>query len=436
MFGAAVGVLHGFVPAISVQPPTNTTAYLGYNVQLSVAYGGTLPITNQWQFNGTNLVDGIYQGALINGSTSNILTIYGVTTNNAGLYNLVLSNSVGSTVSSNAYLTVASPVAPPATNLVGNWLAPGAGNFNDVSGYTPAHTHDGGLINGGNTNYSWTSDVPPGAPVGAMALHLDNSGLVISNTSTVDTNAGQAYVSTFDAGISSQFSVTFWAKGAPGGGSWNPWVSKYGENGLGWQYRIGTDAGRPCWTVRDNSSGSFVDGSMGPSWSRGGDQDDMHGSFVIANTDIWHFYTGTYNATTGTRKLYVDGVYGGGEINNAQYTTAPSSHLAIGARDSGGGSFGNYYTGTIYDVRIYNTALDQAQVLSFVKPPPIPAPAFSVTPAVTTGSKGKQFVLTWSYGTLLQATNIAGPWTTNTAIQPYTVIISNAPAMFFKLSYP
>ncbi|HEX7619456.1 MAG TPA: LamG-like jellyroll fold domain-containing protein, partial [Verrucomicrobiae bacterium] len=142
-----------------------------------------------------------------------------------------------------------------------------------------------------------------------------------------------------DTGISSQFSVTFWAKGAPGGGSWNPWISKYGENGVGWQYRIGTDAGRPVWTVRDNSSGAFIDGAMGPSWSRGGDQDDMHASFVVANTDIWHFYVGTYDVTTGIRKLYVDGVYGGGESGNAQYTTAPSSHVAIGARDSGGGSF-------------------------------------------------------------------------------------------------
>jgi hypothetical protein len=437
MFGAAVGVLHGFAPAISVQPPANTGSYPGFNLQISVAYGGTLPITNQWQFNGTNLVDGIYQGALINGSTSNVLTIYGVTTNNVGVYNLVLSNSVGSTVSSNANVSLLSTVPPPATNLVGAWLT-GTTNFNDVSGYTPAHTHDGGLINGGNANYNWTSDVPPGAPAGAMSLYLNNSGLVISNTSTVDTNVGQAYENTFDVGISNHFSVTFWAKGAPGGGSWNPWISKYGENGVGWQYRIGTDAGRPVWTVRDNSLGTYIDGAMGPSWSRGGDQDDMHASFVVANTDIWHFYVGTYDVTTGIRKLYVDGVYGGGESGNTQYTTAPGQHLLIGAREEPNRTpaIQNYYTGTIYGVRIYNTALSADQINSFVTPPAIPAPAFTVTPAVTTGPNGKQFVLTWSYGTLLRATNVAGPWTSTGATSPYTVIISNAPDMFFKLSNP
>jgi hypothetical protein len=422
-------------PVILGQPPTNTDAFLGYTAQILATVKGTAPLTNQWKFNGTNLVDGVHGGAIFIGSTSNVLTIYAVTTNIQGVYTLALSNSLGSTVSSNSILTVLLPVPPSATNLVGAWLA-GATNFNEVSGYTPAHTHDGGLINGGNTNYNWTSDVPPGAPAGAMSLYLNNSGLVISNTSTADTNVGQAYVSTFDTGISSQFSVTFWAKGAPGGGSWNPWISKYGENGVGWQYRIGTDAGRPVWTVRDNSSGAFIDGAMGPSWSRGGDQDDMHASFVVANTDIWHFYVGTYDVTTGIRKLYVDGVYGGGESGNTQYTTAPSAHVAIGARDSGGGSFGNYYTGTIYGVRIYNTALSTAQVLSFVTAPPPPAPAFSVTPAVTTGPNGKQFVLTWNYGTLLQATNIAGPWTSTGATSPHTVIISNAPDMFFKLSNP
>jgi hypothetical protein len=87
-------------------------------------------------------------------------------------------------------------------------------------------------------------------------------------------------------------------------------------------------------------------------------------------------------------------------------------------------------------VRIYNVALSGPQQASLFTPPPPPVPAFSVKPAVTTGPNGKQFVLTWSYGTLLQATNIAGPWTTNAATQPYTVIISNAPVMFFKLSNP
>jgi hypothetical protein len=40
--------------------------------------------------------------------------------------------------------------------------------------------------------------------------------------------------------------------------------------------------------------------------------------------------------------------------------------------------------------------------------------------------------LTWSQGALLQATNLAGPWTTNTAASPYTVAPTNS-QMYFKL---
>ncbi len=40
--------------------------------------------------------------------------------------------------------------------------------------------------------------------------------------------------------------------------------------------------------------------------------------------------------------------------------------------------------------------------------------------------------LKWSQGSLLQATNLLGPWVTNTAPSPYTVVPSNS-QIFFKL---
>ena len=42
-------------------------------------------------------------------------------------------------------------------------------------------------------------------------------------------------------------------------------------------------------------------------------------------------------------------------------------------------------------------------------------------------------VLNWAAGTLLQATNLAGPWVTNSAASPYTVVPTNA-QMFYRLS--
>jgi hypothetical protein len=400
-------------PVILGQPPTNTTAYLGFNAQISATVRGTAPITNHWQFNGTNLVDGVNGGAIILGSTSNVLTIYGVTMNNQGVYNLAITNSLGSAVSSNAYLTVVSPVAPAATNLVGAWLT-GAANLADSSGYSPVGTHDGYGVTGTNvpaSNYVFTNDVPP-TGAGVSLMLNGNTAIGISNSASAE--AG--YTNTFDDAIHNAMTVTCWAKGTPGG--WNPWVSKYGE-GPGWQLRV-NNSSDPCWTIRGT-----------------GGSEDMATSANTPTDGKWHFYCGTYDVATGIRNLYVDGNLAATQTGQGAYNMAPAEHLTIGGRDQPpSNNYTAYFTGKIYGVRIYNIALSGAQQVSFVPKPTPPAPAFSVKPAVTTGPNGKQFVLTWSYGTLLQATNVAGPWTTNTATQPYTVIISNAPAMFFKLSNP
>ena len=41
-------------------------------------------------------------------------------------------------------------------------------------------------------------------------------------------------------------------------------------------------------------------------------------------------------------------------------------------------------------------------------------------------------MLNWTSGTLLEATNLSGPWVTNPAVSPYTVVPTNA-QMFYRL---
>jgi hypothetical protein len=43
-------------------------------------------------------------------------------------------------------------------------------------------------------------------------------------------------------------------------------------------------------------------------------------------------------------------------------------------------------------------------------------------------------VLTWAAGTLLQSTNLSGPWVPNSASPPYTIMPTNA-QMFYQLSF-
>ncbi len=118
----------------------------------------------------------------------------------------------------------------------------------------------------------------------------------------------------------------------------------------------------------------------------------------------------------------------------------------IGAKDSGGlnmnnnvaNNFGNYLTGKIYDVRIYNYALNQSQIGAVAVTTPFFGGSKPAAPQIipdASGFNGQAMVLTWPYGSLLWATNLTGPWTPSGLTPPYTNLL-NQPQMFFKLSNP
>jgi hypothetical protein len=399
-------------PLITGQPPVTRTVYVGAALQIGASIQSFhTPYTNQWQFNGVNLTNGAFGGGVVSGANSPVLTISQVTASHQGVYRLLLSNSAGSVISSNTTVTVLTPAAVPAGNLVGAWLT-GPANLADTSGYTPAGTHNAYGVAGTGTpssNYVFTNDVPPGM-TGQGITFTGNTALAISNSASSD--AG--YLNTFD-GVITNMTVMVWAKGVPGG--WNPFVSKYGENGQGWQLRK-NGGFNPCWTVRGT-----------------GTTEDMSSTTATINNDgLWHHYAGTYtfDGVTGTRNLYMDGALVASQSEIGQYVMSAASHLAIGGRDNGGNSYGSYFNGgSIYGVRIFNTALTQDQIGSFTVS--TAAPAFTGTPALY----GNKFVLNWSTGTLLQATNVTGPWTAVPgATSPFTNDVTAAPRMFYRLSNP
>jgi hypothetical protein len=94
-------------PSFLVQPVSHTTV-VGQTTTFSATPVGTSPFSYQWQATNsaiggfTNLVN----GGQIAGANTNVLTIFNVSTNNALGYQLVVTNSVGSTTSSVASLTV------------------------------------------------------------------------------------------------------------------------------------------------------------------------------------------------------------------------------------------------------------------------------------------------------------------------------------------
>ncbi len=107
-----VSVIAGFAPAITSQP-TSLTQLAGGNVFFAAFASGSTNLAFQWRKNGTN----ISNGTGISGTTSNVLSLAGVTTNSSANYTLVVTNLFGSVTSSVASLLVVVPATITASSV-------------------------------------------------------------------------------------------------------------------------------------------------------------------------------------------------------------------------------------------------------------------------------------------------------------------------------
>jgi hypothetical protein len=111
-------------PAAIYSQPSNQTVIVGQTATFAVRASGTAPLTYQWNLN----------GAAIGGATASSLVLTNVQFSQAGTYTVLVTNAVGSVLSSNAVLTVNPPPpcdTPPA-GLVSWWA--GEGDAGDVVG--------------------------------------------------------------------------------------------------------------------------------------------------------------------------------------------------------------------------------------------------------------------------------------------------------------
>lgn len=103
-------------PSFTTQPQS-TTNFAGTSATFSASVAGTAPFTFQWKKGGTDIFDGPTEsGSVISGANTATLNISSLRTNDAGSYSLFVQNSVGSTNSQVATLTVLNPT-PIVTNI-------------------------------------------------------------------------------------------------------------------------------------------------------------------------------------------------------------------------------------------------------------------------------------------------------------------------------
>jgi hypothetical protein len=307
---------------------------------------------------------------------------------------------------------------PPV--LIGQW-ASGAESLTDSSGYTPAGTHDGVAMGVNAGLLAWSIDVPVGFTGKSLDLSAGDVAVQIDNTAANDS----AYRTTFDQGIGTRFTTTFWFKG-PVDTLTGVWVSKSGNTPYGWKARplngtlpvVNVD-----FTMRDNTGDAPTPSAL-------------QTSGVSVNDGAWHHVAEVLDGWNPSfRKVYVDGVLRAQSTGtNNPVNIATLSHLILGATqgenpqvpDATIGVPGGFFTGQLYDVRIYNGPLTAAEVDI----------VYSRTPILTgiTGPGPEGFTL---QGSTAHAGNIVTWKATSLSTPDWTSIQTNAfPIGDFTITLP
>ena len=169
-------------PEIAVQPESQTVQ-AGAAVTFSVTASGAAPLTYQWRKNSAALANSSH----VTGVTTDTLTLDGVTAADAGVYSVVVTNSSGTKVSSDAVLTVlAVDRAKPSVTITRpsplpqftNAVATIRGTAKDnVSVSTVYYQLNGGpwMAASGTTSWNASVTMTPGTNL-LRACAVDSSG--------------------------------------------------------------------------------------------------------------------------------------------------------------------------------------------------------------------------------------------------------------------
>lgn len=364
--------LNAIGPAIP-NSPQSLALFAGRPATFSITASGDQPLTYQWRTNGVNIAN----GGTVSGATTPTLSISSVALGNAGSYDVVVGNIVGSITSSVATLTVVVSNSLPtpyeaklrAANPIAYW------RLNETNGSPYSYDYWGGIIaTNENVNLGVSGPVPP-----------DYTGLESTNTGgsydglTADTATSVSLMNN-----RSQFTIFGWFNSA---GLIGQRVGLFGQNDVcefGF-HGLGPDgvAQLGIWTP---SAAAFINQSTN------------------VTPGVWYLVA---CVGTGTNvNLYLVSTNGGGGFHVVQSTTSgTTTNYGVSAfpfRIGGGGildASGNYFTGLIDEVAVFNRALSASELSDIFGAALLGGdlpPSITVQPASATLYAGRPEVLSVS----------------------------------------
>ncbi len=376
------------LPPRIVVEPVSRVLYAGRTARFSAGVTGT-PLAYQWSKDGTNLAN----GGNISGALTDTLIIRNVSAADVGAYTLVVTNTAGGgavTSAPPATLTLAQPSGTPyenavlAANPVAHWRLNETGN---PATNPPAYEYTAGLAGRyeSASKNGFNSIAGPQPP--------DWTGFEASNhalRSTANTDQSWVTVPGLDL-YTNTVTMTLWL--CPSG------YQDFATPGLFVTRQGSTHAAGIAYQVSDQ---------LGYNWN-----DDQatwqFQSGLVVPPNQWSFVALVVEPAQATLYLY--------NTNGLTSTVNPVPHANV-AWD-GSARIGNdennvnrTFDGMIDEVALFNYAFTPEQVLNLYNA------AMSIT--LNIQKVGSDVVLSWPRGILLEANQLTGPWTTNSAASPYT----------------
>ena len=303
-------------PAFTSQP-TNLTVVVGANVTFGASTTGTTPLSFQWSKGGNP----------IGGATNVSYSLSNVTSNDAGIFSVSVTNLYGSATSSNATLTVTVPVISVVTNFTasGTWTCPAGITSVQVECWGGGGGGGGSTstarCGGGGAGGSYVQNITVAVVPGTNYTISVGSGGTAGGT-TVATSPGGAGVSSSFAGPS----ITTVTAAGGGGGGGGTSTTPNGAAGAG------TTSGNSGFSGTFNFAGG--NGAAGVAASRTG------GGGGAAGTNGAGGNASSSSTTGGTAAGPVGG-------NGANGTSTASTAGSIGTAPGGGGSGGYNASGGV-----------------------------------------------------------------------------------------